>query len=222
MEQDNSDKIIMYCMIVVIVIVAACAIIGISMIDFSGANKQKIATSNISSTNKVGLNNAQKNSQNANLENEKNNIIENNDLKVEEDNNVDNSEQIENDSKSIEEIESEINSIIENQDMVEGRKKAFVSDDRVIVETDDENLYFYFKFNESNKATGFYIEGNFDTVEEAKGYITLFQRMSLSGYEIIDNNKIVTQCPMPHGLYNSSKEEIVESLSTQYFIEYQN
>ena len=34
MENDNSNKVIMYCIIAVIVLFSACAIIGISMIDF--------------------------------------------------------------------------------------------------------------------------------------------------------------------------------------------
>lgn len=228
MENDNSNKVIMYCIIAVIVLFSACAIIGISMIDFSG------------DSNKISQ--IQETPQNTSR---KNNTVKNNEIKedvVEEavETNQDSSEDeeiIQEDNEEVpkEEIEDKSSAdiiadmkedkIIPENPMAElnnlmSGERIEVSSDRITYMTEDDNVKSYFTFDENGYVTGLFLEMVCETVEEAEYIQTKFSTYLNNVY--IEDKSVIVAWPIEDEMRTITKDDMVENLknSGKYVIEY--
>lgn len=239
MERDNSDKMVMYCAIIAIIIIALCVAIGISMIDFSEDNDvaalnttNQVATSNRNSRKNVTKNASenvveetlgeQTSEEQITEEQELEEDVENNESELNEEEPSDDVESLETENEEETEVSTENaqNPMIELNNLMNG-EKIIVSEDRMTYATNQENIKAYFQFDENDKVEGLYAEMICENESMAQSVAWQFRSSLSEESVVIDGNTVIVKWPINDAMKEFTKDEMIQNASASYVIEYE-
>lgn len=207
MEKNEESKIINYCIIALIIIIAIILILGIQMIDFSNEGKEEqisiteVETNTIKKLREVNSNNNQvdsiKNIVTTGLE-QKNvsNMVEN---------------KVVGDNGSIEDALNELNKLSQGTD-------AYIIGNKIVIFKEDI-VEVYVEFDENDKFVGIFEEVHCRNYFEVEFYSNFFDEL---GMKIeVDGKNVRAEQPVSEETRGLSRDVIEQRIREEYVLHYE-